>query len=392
MPAFAEQEKEIMKELELYVHIPFCVRKCAYCDFLSFAADEGQKREYVRALLEEIRSWQPKTEYQVSSVFFGGGTPSVLCAEAIETILTALREKASFTEDAEITIECNPGTLTKEKLLIYKKCGINRLSIGLQSAQNEELKKLGRIHTYEEFLESFFLAREAGFDNLNVDLMSALPGQRTETWEDTLRKTAALAPEHLSAYSLIIEEGTPFYEQYAEEVSVREKGGVCKVLPSEEEERRMYERTEEILKEYGYHRYEISNYAKAGRECRHNCGYWRRTDYKGFGLGAASLLNNVRSANTADLQEYISGRWTAEKEALTKKEQMEETMFLGLRLMQGVSKAEFQKNYSVTIEDIYGDVLKKMVQQGLLRDSPQSVCLTKKGIDVSNYVLAEFLL
>lgn len=381
-----------MKELEFYVHIPFCVRKCAYCDFLSFAADEEKQRAYVEALLKEIRDWQPEEEYRVVSVFFGGGTPSILPAKEIGTVLKALRKKACFAEDAEITVECNPGTLTEAKLLIYKENGVNRLSIGLQSVREEELQALGRIHTYGEFLESFSLARKAGFTNINVDLMSALPGQKPETWEDTLRKTASLGPEHLSAYSLIIEKGTPFYERYAKDAAIREAGGVCRYLPSEEEERLMYERTAQILAEYGYRRYEISNYAKAGKECRHNCGYWKRTDYKGFGLGAASLLSNVRSSNTADMQTYLCGKWQAETETLTREAQMEETMFLGLRLMQGVSKKEFQKRFSVEMEKIYGKVLEKMERQGLLVNKKEYAALTERGIDVSNYVLTEFLL
>lgn len=381
-----------MKELEFYVHIPFCIKKCEYCDFLSFAADKEQKEAYVEALRKEIREWQPQDEYRVVSVFFGGGTPSVLPAEEIAVLLEELRQKSCFAENAEITAECNPGTLTEEKLLIYKKSGVNRLSLGLQSAQNRELKALGRIHTYEEFLESYSLARRAGFTNINVDLMSALPGQKERDWEDTLQKVAELEPEHISAYSLIIEEGTPFYEKYAEDMRMRDAGKTCRCLPSEEEERRMYKQTAAILESYGYHRYEISNYAKEGMECRHNTGYWLRTDYKGFGLGAASLLKNVRSSNTRDLQAYLHQNRQGEKERLTREAQMEETMFLGLRLMRGVSKREFQKQYGCPIEDIYGSVIAKLKKQGLLQSDGERLFLTETGIDVSNYVMAEFLL
>lgn len=381
-----------MKNLEFYVHIPFCVKKCAYCDFLSFTVGEEQKEAYVTALLKEIDEWQPKKEYCAVSVFLGGGTPSVLSEDKITMILEALRKKVSFSETVEITIECNPGTLTKEKLLCYQKSGVNRLSLGLQSAQERELKMLGRIHTYEEFLENFWLARAVGFTNINVDLMSALPGQKIADWEDTLQKVAKLDPEHISAYSLIIEEETPFYEKYAEDLRVREAGGECRLLPTEEEERQMYGRTREILNEYGYHRYEISNYAKEGKECRHNVGYWVRTDYKGFGLGAASLLDNVRFSNGRNLKAYLNGDCQEKEECLSKNAQMEETMFLGLRLTEGVSKKIFQKVYGCAMEDVYGSVLKHLRQQGLLKIDREYVALTEKGMDISNYVMAQFLL
>ena len=286
-----------MKELELYLHIPFCVKKCNYCDFLSAPAEEETRAAYVDALLEEIRGFEDPEDYEVVTVFFGGGTPSILPGQEIFRIMEALREKFSFRKGAEITLEANPGTVDKEKLSCYKKAGINRLSFGLQSADAEELKKLGRIHTWEKFLESFQLAREAGFSNINVDLMSALPGQTKESWEKTLRQVLALQPEHISAYSLIIEEGTPFYQLYEKDVERRDAGEEPELLPSEEEERAMYEATGRILKEQGYLHYEISNYAKPGRECRHNLGYWQRRDYLGFGLGASTLLNPVRYKN-----------------------------------------------------------------------------------------------
>ena len=381
-----------MKELEFYVHIPFCIKKCAYCDFLSFAAGKEQKEAYIRALLKEISEWQPQEEYRAVSVFFGGGTPSVLPADSIAVVLDAIRKKVCFAEDAEITVECNPGTLTEEKLRCYRRSGVNRLSLGLQSAQNRELKTLGRIHTYEEFLESFSLARAAGFSNINVDLMSALPGQKMADWENTLQKVVKLNPEHISAYSLIIEEGTPFYEKYAEDLRIRESGEKCHLLPSEEEERQMYGRTAELLGEYGYYRYEISNYAKDRKECRHNIGYWIRTDYKGFGLGAASLLNNVRFSNNSDLQAYLNGNYQGEEEYLSKHAQMEETMFLGLRLTEGVSKKNFQRAYGCAMEEVYGAVLEKLKQQDLLRIDGEQVALTERGMDVSNYVMAQFLL
>ncbi|SCG88874.1 Oxygen-independent coproporphyrinogen-III oxidase [uncultured Clostridium sp.] len=382
-----------MKELELYLHIPFCVKKCNYCDFLSASAGEETRAAYVDALLEEIRGFDEPEGYEVVTVFFGGGTPSILPGQAIFRIMEALREKFSFRKGAEITLEANPGTVDKEKLSFYKKAGINRLSFGLQSADAEELKKLGRIHTWEKFLESFQLAREAGFSNINVDLMSALPGQTKESWEKTLRQVLALQPEHISAYSLIIEEGTPFYQLYEKDVERRDAGEEPELIPSEEEERAMYEATGRILKEQGYLHYEISNYAKPGCECRHNLGYWQRRDYLGFGLGASTLLNPVRYKNTEDLEAYLGGDFSKKEFfVLTKDNQIEETMFLGLRVLEGVSKEQFREQFSCELRVVYRKELEKLEKEGLLEEEGDFVRLTSRGIDLSNPVLAEFLL
>lgn len=382
-----------MKELELYLHIPFCVKKCNYCDFLSASAGEETRAAYVDALLEEIRGFDEPEDYEVVTVFFGGGTPSILPGQAIFRIMEALREKFSFRKGAEITLEANPGTVDKEKLSFYKKAGINRLSFGLQSADAEELKKLGRIHTWEKFLESFQLAREAGFSNINVDLMSALPGQTKESWEKTLRQVLALQPEHISAYSLIIEEGTPFYQLYEKDVERRDAGEEPELIPSEEEERAMYEATGRILKEQGYLHYEISNYAKPGRECCHNLGYWQRRDYLGFGLGASTLLNPVRYKNTEDLEAYLGGDFSKKEFfVLTKDNQIEETMFLGLRVLEGVSKEQFREQFSCELRVVYRKELEKLEKEGLLEEEGDFVRLTSRGIDLSNPVLAEFLL
>ena len=382
-----------MKELELYLHIPFCVKKCNYCDFLSAPAEEETRAAYVDALLEEIRGFEDPEDYEVVTVFFGGGTPSILPGQEIFRIMEDLREKFSFRKGAEITLEANPGTVDKEKLSCYKKAGINRLSFGLQSGRAEELKKLGRIHTWEKFLESFQLAREAGFSNINVDLMSALPGQTKESWEKTLRQVLALQPEHISAYSLIIEEGTPFYQLYEKDVERRDAGEEPELLPSEEEERAMYEATGRILKEQGYLHYEISNYAKPGRECRHNLGYWQRRDYLGFGLGASTLLNPVRYKNTEDLEAYLGGDFSKKEFfVLTKDNQIEETMFLGLRVLEGVSKEKFREQFSCELRVVYRKELEKLEQEGLLEEEGDFVRLTSRGIDLSNPVLAEFLL
>lgn len=382
-----------MKELELYLHIPFCVKKCNYCDFLSAPAGEETRAAYVDALLEEIRGFDEPEDYEVVTVFFGGGTPSILPGQAIFRIMEALREKFSFRKGAEITLEANPGTVDKEKLSFYKKAGINRLSFGLQSADAEELEKLGRIHTWEKFLESFQLAREAGFSNINVDLMSALPGQTKESWEKTLRQVLALQPEHISAYSLIIEEGTPFYQLYEKDVERRDAGEEPELIPSEEEERAMYEATGRILKEQGYLHYEISNYAKPGCECRHNLGYWQRRDYLGFGLGASTLLNPVRYKNTEDLEAYLGGDFSKKEFfVLTKDNQIEETMFLGLRVLEGVSKEQFREQFSCELRVVYRKELEKLEKEGLLEEEGDFVRLTSRGIDLSNPVLAEFLL
>lgn len=383
-----------MKELELYIHIPFCVQKCFYCDFLSMPVDETVRRHYVRRLIEETeyKSQQYKG-YEITSVFFGGGTPSILTETQIAEIMEALQQNFSIQKEAEITIECNPGTLARQKIITYKESGINRISMGLQSANNRELKMLGRIHTYEEFLHNYDLVRKGGIENVNVDLMSALPGQTVSDWERTLKEILKLRPEHISAYSLIIEEGTPFYQTYEEDEQRREEGEEPKYLPNEETEREMYRLTGALLEEKGYMQYEISNYAKKGRECQHNIGYWTRKNYLGLGLGSASLVENVRFSNTSDLQEYLAGDFEErEREVLERREQMEEFMFLGLRMIKGVSRGDFKKAFGVEIEAVYGEVIKKMVSQGLLQQQAGRIFLTEEGISVSNYVMSEFLL
>ncbi len=372
--------EERQTELMLYLHIPFCVRKCAYCDFLSAPAGEEVRACYVEALKEEIRRKQGIGEGRmVTSVFFGGGTPSLLAGVQLEGILEEVRGCFCLKEDGEITVECNPGTLTRDKLLAYQRAGVNRLSLGLQSADNEELALLGRIHTYEEFLEGYSLAREMGFHNLNVDLMSALPGQTRESWKSTLQKVLSLGPEHISAYSLMVEEGTPFYERYGP------GGQLEKLLPDEDAERQMYYDTRDILKAVGYERYEISNYARPGFACRHNLGYWERRDYLGLGLGAASLVDGVRFRNSRSLSEYLAGDTKAqEAERLTRREELEETMFLGLRKTEGVK-------LTGELLEAYEDVFARLRQQGLLLWEEGRVRLTDLGFDVSNYALAEFL-
>lgn len=363
-----------MRDLELYIHIPFCISKCKYCDFLSAPSTRTERKEYVESLCRRIRTYRGLAEaYRVVSIFVGGGTPSILEPGEIREIFLALRETFRIEEDAEISIEVNPGTVTAEKLETYRRVGVNRLSIGLQSACDRELKMLGRIHTFSDFTDTWEQARAAGFENINVDLMSAVPLQTLESWEDSLRTIAELGPEHISAYSLIIEEGTPFYERY-------QGGGHKEELPTEEEERQMYRRTKEILEEFGYHRYEISNYAKNGYECRHNLGYWERTEYLGIGTGAASLIGNRR--------------WIQDEtpETLGLQEQMEEFMFLGLRKIAGVSKKKFLNCFGKNLKDVYGETISDMCRKGLMEEAGDRVRLTDRGIDLANYVMSEFLL
>ena len=372
------------KPLELYVHIPFCIRKCAYCDFVSGPGTKAMQKEYEEALLAEINAAEETAESEVISVFFGGGTPSAVDAGMLARVMEKLRSKYVFSEDAEITLEANPGTLDAEKLKCYRKSGFNRISIGCQSVHDEELKRLGRIHTFAEFQESFALARDAGFANINVDLMSGLPEQSEEKWEESLRTIAELSPEHISAYSLIVEPGTPFAEQKLD-------------LPDEDTEREMYGRTAEILAEYSFFQYEISNYAKEGYECRHNIGYWRRTEYLGLGLGASSLIENRRFQNLSDYAAYQNAvqngsHIVREEERLTQEDEMEEFMFLGLRMAAGICRSDFRNTFGKTVEMVYGDVIQTLEKQELLKCEEDRIFLTARGVDISNYVFEQFLL
>ena len=375
-------------EKGIYIHIPFCVHKCIYCDFLSAPAGDAVKYAYTKALINEIRNTADgQAKDKITSIFFGGGTPSVLPDGCIADILAAVRDCFDVLDDAEITMECNPGTVNESRLSEYRDAGVNRLSFGLQSADNNELKMLGRIHTFEHFEESFRLARAAGFNNINVDLMSAIPGQTEATLENTFDKVTALQPEHISVYSLILEEGTYLADNIDKFPPV----------PDEEEDRRMYHITKQILENAGYERYEISNYSRPGFECRHNLLYWNRGEYYGFGCSAAGFTENVRYSDIRDVKKYIElngdiGKLHENIEILTKEDAMEEFMFLGLRMMQGVSVSEFQILYGHTIEEVYGSVLNKWQNTGYLIRQNGYIRLTEKGIDVSNVIMADFLL
>ena len=452
------------QNLSLYLHIPFCVRKCLYCDFLSGPQSADVQEQYVEALCREIQETSPEyREFQVVSVFIGGGTPSVLQPEQTVRIMETVKHCFVLTDTCEISMEMNPGTVTPEKMRAYYACGINRISIGLQSANDKELKALGRIHTYADFLKAYEMAVEAGFTNINVDLMSAIPEQTMDSYQETLQKVLALQPQpaHISAYSLIVEEGTPFYEQELN-------------LPDEDTERRMYEITDDILRKAGYHRYEISNYAKEGKECFHNKVYWQRGNYLGLGIGSASLIRNVRFHNVRDILSYVNLMWGGNEQSIVRKgniekdcveesntgksntgknniekndmesgnaacsdknmnerlkkireevqelpveEQMEEFMFLGLRMMEGVSERKFYVNFGRRFEEVFPGVIEKHEKLGLLevtgeeegkmREESGSMekCqenqqgkpfvrlrLTSHGIDVSNQVFVDFML
>ena len=438
--------------VSLYLHLPFCVRKCRYCDFLSGPYDAAVRRRYLRALETEIRlsaeifgngsfglesfgngSFSPESigdqergadlagngneRLSADTVFLGGGTPSLLDADELAHLMAVLSESFRILPGAEITMECNPGTVGREKLLAFREAGINRLSIGVQSFRDEELKLLGRIHTAEEARQCVLDARWAGFDNISLDLISALPGQNIGQWMESLREAVALAPEHISAYSLILEDGTPLKEAALE--------GKLPRLPDEDEDRKMYHETGSFLAEHGYHRYEISNYAKKGFESLHNSGYWTGHPYLGFGIGAASFYAGCRWSHTRSMTSYLQALESAgasaksdgeslssaekatghrcqeytevlesiyeEKEILSEKDRMAEFMFLGLRRMQGVSEAEFLRCFGRTMEEVYGPVLKRYQELHMLQREGGRIFLTERGIDVSNAVMADFL-
>lgn len=397
------------KKLSIYIHIPFCVKKCVYCDFLSFGADDPQinrsgavRKAYVQSICRELLSYKSiSKDYIVKTIFIGGGTPSILLPGEIMNILATLRSIFKVDEEAEITIEVNPGTLTAIKAAEYLAAGINRMSIGLQSAHNDELAMLGRIHTYEQFLTSYQTARDAGFRNINVDLISAIPGQTLHSYLDTLERVLKCRPEHISSYSLIVEDGTPL----AGDQKLLSK------LPDEETDREMYEATGKVLEMSGYKRYEISNYAKPRYECRHNIVYWTMDEYIGIGIGAASFFNGRRYSNTSDIKQYVDTMEEVfEKRSIDEAYRipellsirhidetvdidtlMEEYVIFGLRMTRGISAADFYERFGHSLYDAYGDIIRGYVASGHMKDEKGMVCFTRKGIDVSNRILVDFL-
>lgn len=392
------------KPLGIYVHIPFCAKKCNYCDFVSFPLGESRDTSpdvlsYVDALIKEIQGYKDKfgcqdTEYEVKTVYIGGGTPSVLAPSFIVRILDCIREGFDIEKNAEITIEVNPGTVDDEKLRIYREAGINRLSMGLQSADDNELRELGRIHDLEDFLRSYEAAAAAGFDNINVDVMTAIPLQTMDSLKVTLDTVTSLTPKpkHVSAYSLILEEGTLFYEKY-----VTRKMSSCPILPDEDMERAMYYLALDHLMENGYERYEISNFAIPGYESRHNSAYWRRRDYIGFGLAASSLVNEARYRNTISFRDYLkapcSKELFEEETVLTLKDRMSEFMFLGLRMTEGVKAGDFANEFNRGLTDMYGDEINRLIKDGLLihEKTGDRYFLTDRGVDYGNYVFSMFV-
>lgn len=375
-----------MDRCGLYIHIPFCKRKCLYCDFPSYDRIEYLIPSYIHALQKEIKLIALKyPNIQLKSIFIGGGTPTYMDSQYIKEIMKTVRMYFTIEEDPEISIEGNPGTFDFKKLVDYRKAGINRLSIGLQAWQNDLLRKLGRIHTQKEFLQGFQAARDAGFSNVNVDLMFGLPNQSLEDWQETLNKVVVLRPTHLSCYSLIVEKGTPFY-------TMQNQGNL---FLDEDLEREMYYYTKNYLKLEGYHHYEISNFSKPGFECKHNLIYWEMTPYIGVGVAAHSFIQGFRYANTQSISKFIE---LLEKDILpivdknreTQEYFMQEFMFLGMRKIDGISQKNFYDLFGKNINELYGDVLKKLEDKRLITIG-ENICLTSKGLDFANYVFQSFL-
>ncbi|MCR4697645.1 MAG: radical SAM family heme chaperone HemW [Lachnospiraceae bacterium] len=388
-----------MRKIGIYIHIPFCVKKCNYCDFNSGPYSVEIQQKYVDSLCKEmIAKSQFFSCYQVDTVFIGGGTPSILVAHLIGKIFDTLNKYYRVSNDAEISIECNPGTCNEDKLKQYLSLGINRISFGLQSTNNDQLAVLGRIHRYEDFLKSYNDARSAGFTNINVDLMGAIPNQNLESFKEGLLKIKGIGPEHLSIYSLIIEEGTPFYNMNLN-------------LADEDEEREMVHIIPSTLGDE-YHQYEISNYAKKGYECKHNIKYWKRDEYVGFGVSAASLLsfdytNSVdydsfanepcfRYKNIANVNDYISFdgdilKLNDERECLEQSDIESEYIFLGLRMNEGIFLPDYTKRFNKNIFDEYNNAVNKHIENGLLIREGDRLYLSERGRDLSNYVFKDFV-
>lgn len=363
----------------LYIHIPFCEKKCKYCDFVSFSDRNEYKKRYISALSEELKEY---SGIKADTVFIGGGTPSCLDEEELESVLrTALLY--SDRNIREFTVEANPHTLNRTKLKIMKECGVSRISIGVQSFDDSELKKIGRIHTAVQAIETVELVRSEGFSNFSLDLMSALPGQSFESFKSTLETAVLQEPAHISCYSLILEEGTPLYREC-------ERGGLS--LPDEDTEREMYEYACSYLEKNGYKRYEISNFSKPGKESLHNMKYWRCEDYIGAGLAAHSCFRGERFYNTSDLAAYLSGHFRCAKpKKLTLADKVEEFFIMGLRMSEGVSRTEFFRRFGFWPEKVYGAELAKFIGHGLLKEKGDRICLSERGISVSNSILCEFV-
>lgn len=371
-----------MKEIGIYIHIPYCKRKCYYCDFNSYAGKEETEPEYIKTIKKEISECK-YTGFNIGTIYIGGGTPSLIDSKYITDIIAKIREKFIVSQNAEITIEVNPGTVNKEKLLAYKKAGVNRLSIGLQSTDNETLKKIGRVHTYEEFLRTYNTAREIGFNNINVDFMIALPGEDEWSVAIQISEIINLKPEHISCYSLILEDGTKLKE-------LVEKNELQ--LPDDEEERKMYWKMKELLEENGYEHYEISNFSLPGYNSRHNMDCWNQKEYLGFGASAHSYFNGARFSNPKTIEEYISNyKNKIIEETQTQETMKKEYMMLGLRKIQGVSVSDFERKFQVNPLFYFRFEICKLVDEELIEIDLDNIKLTPKGLDVANLVWEEFI-
>lgn len=374
-----------MKEISLYIHIPFCKQKCFYCDFPSYAGKEELRGQYIEALIKELKA--KASDYIIKTIFIGGGTPSYLEQDELKAILEAV-STLKLSREIEFSVECNPGTLSKEKLQLMKELGVNRLSFGLQSCDDGLLKAIGRIHSFNVFVENYNLAREVGFENINVDLMYGLPNQSVEQWRTTLKTICNLKPEHISAYSLIVEEGTAFYNM--------DQKGLLK-LPTEDEEREMDKLTKNILKEHGYHQYEISNYSFKGKECKHNIVYWKLGEYIAIGTSCSSYINQERLVNIDDIALYIEKVKKGEEVVKERykndlNDEIEEFVFMGLRMTEGIDLLSFERKFNMNIESIYKKIIEKNINSGLLKIENNNMILTERGLDLSNFVMSEFIL
>ena len=368
------------KQIGLYLHIPFCARKCAYCDFASWAGQEDSMAPYTDAVLSEIAR-RGQQDVGVATLYIGGGTPSLLPSRLMEKLLSGIRRYFDVLPDAEWTCECNPGTVTKDFLSVLRDHGVNRLSMGAQAGQERLLKLLGRIHTWDQVAASADLARQYGFDNLNLDLMLGLPTQTILDVAESLNAALSLSPTHLSCYGLILEEGTPLFRQVRDGVYI---------LPDEDTEREMYELCREKLFSHGFQQYEISNFALPGFACRHNLDCWRRKEYVGLGCAACGFSGSVRYQNPPSLTDYLNGK-PPEETILSPEDARFESVMLGLRTMEGVSEAEFLRAHGVTLRDAFGDKLRKPLDQGLIQWQNGFLRLTRRGMDLQNAVLVELL-
>lgn len=378
--------------LGLYVHIPFCISKCKYCDFNSYKIDKISKETYLQDLKMEMSMYKNELEKnnikdEISSIFLGGGTPSILSPLELKNIFKSINENFNIKKDAEITVECNPGTLTKEKLIMMKEIGVNRLSIGLQAVQNHHLKNIGRIHTYEEFEKNYKEAIEVGFENINIDLMYCLPNQSLDDWKETLEKITELNPSHISAYSLILEEGTELYDMYKNKEFD---------LIDEDTDINLYNYTIEYLKSNGYNQYEISNYSKSNKECKHNILYWKCESYIGVGPGASGYINGRRYNNVEGLNEYHEKIIDNKKpinheEILSIEDKIQEKIFMGLRMNEGIKYDDFKKNFNIDFRNKYKSQIETLLARKLLKESEEGIMLTQKGREISNSVFVEFI-